>query len=182
MVARLANVEGGRNVRIITRTPWNPWHRGDGKRGRLDKNHSRCVTYRFECDGRRSPPIPLTLETPFPEVPACPRALAPLLPRSPPSPTFPRRHLSRARNIQTPSPDDLIRANFETLPLSTRPPGPVPPHGSSIFATRRPRRPPPRVGRTCVHPRCAFHAARGRGRIRGAIAQFRGRGFCDLEI
>lgn len=31
---RLANVEGGRNVRIITRTPWNPWHRGDGKRGR----------------------------------------------------------------------------------------------------------------------------------------------------
>lgn len=31
---RLANVEGGRNVRIITRTLWNPWHRGDGKRGR----------------------------------------------------------------------------------------------------------------------------------------------------
>lgn len=31
---RLANVEGGRNVRIITRTPWNPWHRGDGKRDR----------------------------------------------------------------------------------------------------------------------------------------------------
>lgn len=33
-VERLANVEGGRNVRIITRTLWNPWHRGDGKRGR----------------------------------------------------------------------------------------------------------------------------------------------------
>lgn len=27
------------------------------KTGPVDKNHSRCVTYRFECDGRRSPPI-----------------------------------------------------------------------------------------------------------------------------
>lgn len=31
------------------------------KTGPADKNHSRCVTYRFECDGRRSLPILLLL-------------------------------------------------------------------------------------------------------------------------
>lgn len=36
------------------------------KTGPADKNHSRCVTYRFECDGRRSPPILLSLHLPLP--------------------------------------------------------------------------------------------------------------------
>lgn len=36
------------------------------KTGPADKNHSRCVTYRFECDGRRSLPILFTLHPLFP--------------------------------------------------------------------------------------------------------------------
>lgn len=87
------------------------------KTGPADKNHSRCVTYRFECDGRRSPPILLLLSfsTLFPTVRrprvlSCPYPFPPSLARldlhrilSLPLCLF-LVPVSRVRNIQTPSP------------------------------------------------------------------------------
>lgn len=82
------------------------------KTGPADKNHSRCVTYRFECDGRRSPPILLSLHLPLPPhyrtpSPApLPVSTIPLVSISRLFSRSSRSHasnLSRARNIQTPS-------------------------------------------------------------------------------
>lgn len=102
---RLANVEGGRNVRIITRTLWNPWHRGDGKRGRqirtiagvsrtalsvmvvvLFPSSSRCVPFSHPLRARAFPPSRPSRSPGFSR-----SSLAP--------------NLSRARNIQNPRPD-----------------------------------------------------------------------------
>lgn len=110
---RLANVEGGRNVRIITRTPWNPWHRGDGKRDRQIRTIagvSRTALSVMVVVLLPSPPAPLARR--FSRVLSTACLLAPLfvstlslvsisrvfsfLSRAP--------NLSRARNIQTPSP------------------------------------------------------------------------------
>lgn len=102
------------------------------KTGPADKNHSRCVTYRFECDGRRSLPILLllSLSTLFlvvrlSRVPSY-RALTPFPPSLARldlhqvlslflclSLSLPRSCLSRAQ-YTNPIADDLIRAILET--------------------------------------------------------------------
>lgn len=71
------------------------------KTGPADKNHSRCVTYRFECDGRRSLPILFTLRSLFPPS-ACPCLST--LSRSSRSLGFSRSSLARAI-YKTPRPD-----------------------------------------------------------------------------
>lgn len=117
---RLANVEGGRNVRIITENPVESVAPRGRKTGPADKNHSRCVTYCFECDGRRSPAI-LPLSTLLPRS-SPPRTRAPY--SSPPSRlsrslgssrSSLSRRISLVRAIYKPHHrHDLIRANFKT--------------------------------------------------------------------
>jgi len=142
----LANVVGGRNVRIITGTPWNParWHHGDGKRGRQIRtiagvSRTALSVMVVVLSLFPPPPPPACLVHPFTLTAGCARALT----RShrlarldlagspvPPSPFT-------SRNIQTLPPPrprrggDPHRANFET-------PFKYPSvHVSSILATRR---------------------------------------------
>lgn len=79
------------------------------KTGPADKNHSRCVTYRFECDGRRSPPILFAAPSPFP--PSYARSRAHPFPPSRLDLTAFLVPLARAIYKTSLSPD-LIRANF----------------------------------------------------------------------
>lgn len=93
------------------------------KTGPADKNHSRCVTYRFECDGRRSPPILLSRSLPLPP-PLPPRPFPPFLACLDLPGFLPFLSLSLSLSLSRAEPlprtqytnsivGDLIHANFE---------------------------------------------------------------------
>lgn len=129
------------------------------KTGPADKNHSRCVTYRFECDGRRSPPI-----RPLPcfRLPRAPCSRAPLLVSTLSLSYVPiSAELSLSLSFvplaqyTNPIAGDLIRANLETpvkYPLS-RERSIFEPHerSQSFLVSSRARLRVPRVFRGCCN-------------------------------